>query len=241
MRPYLPIALTLFAVIAVSCKTPSVKGYWDKHTPDITNINAAEDEFAAFAELAVADDPEAAHAEIDRLFDILRKDEVAYYVYTHWVVSAFYSQASPCHSCPLFVYSMERILGDGIIDGYDAELFTRFITACKTNKPGQKAVLPTLHDTDGNIVDFRIEQPVLFLVVDLSCSSCMGALERMKTQRPDARHVALCGGFGRIPDINGWEYYRTSGTDDVYDVQAAPFYFITDSEGIIEVTYTSAL
>ena len=117
MRLNLVAAAALLTVVAVSCKSPSVKGYWDNHKPDITDIRAAEDEFAKFAELAVAAPEEDAHAEIDKLFDLLKADEVAYFVYTEWVVTAFYSSASPCRNCPLFVYSMERVLGDGIIEG----------------------------------------------------------------------------------------------------------------------------
>ena len=241
MRLGLAASLALTAVLAVSCGTPSVKGYWSRHTPDITDIRAAEDEFAAFAELAAKADEQDARAEIDRLFDLLKSDEVAYYVYTDWVVTAFYSSASPCRSCPLFVYSMQRVLSDGIVDGYDAELYSRFVTACRTNHIGDRLTLPSIFDRTGKQITFESGQPTLFLVVDLSCHSCISALESLKDKHQEARHIALCRGHGRFPEIDGWEYYFAEDTDSVYDISAAPFYFISDEDGVITETYTRAL
>ena len=241
MRLRLAALLALTLALAVSCGSPSVKGYWVKHTPDITDIRAAEDEFAAFAELAAKADEQDARAEIDRLFDLLKADEVAYYVYTEWVVRAFYASASPCRNCPLFVYSMTRILGDGIVDGYDAELYSRFITACQTNRIGDHLTLPSLSDRSGNEVVIESGQPTLFLVVDLSCPSCLKSLEKMAGEHQGARHIALCGGSGNFPKVEGWEYYRAYETDSVYDIGAAPFYFIADADGTIKESYTRAL
>ena len=241
MRLNLAAAAALLALLTFSCKSPSVKGYWEKHTPDITDIRAAEDEFADFAELAVKSPEEEACAEIDRLFDLLSKDEVMYYVYTEWTVTAFYSSASPCRNCPLFVHAMKRVLSDGIVDGYDAEVYERLITACQTNRVGEPLVLPELCDRTGGDVLLEPGQPTLFLVVDLSCPSCVKALEKMASQRPDARHVALCSGPGLLPQRDDWEFYRAIDTEKVYDAAAAPFYFIANSEAIIEVGYTSVL
>lgn len=241
MRLSYAAAALLLAVLTVSCKTPSVKGFWDRHTPEISNISAAEDEFAEFAELAVAAPEQDAKEEIDHLFDLLKADEVAYYVYTEWVVRAFYSSASPCRNCPLFVYSMTRILGDGIVDGYDAELYSRFVTACQTNHVGDKLVLPSLSDRVGNSISIDLGQPIIFLVIDLSCPSCLKALEKLAGEHPEARHIALCSGYGGFPKVEGWEYFRVHETEGVYDVSAAPFYFIANADGIIEETYTRAL
>ncbi|MBP5488156.1 MAG: DUF5106 domain-containing protein [Bacteroidales bacterium] len=235
------ITAALLAVFAVSCKAPSVKGFWDRHTPDITDIRTAEDEFAEFAELAVAAPEQDAQTEINHLYDLLKADEVAYYVYTEWVVRAFYSSASPCRNCGLFVYSMERILSDGIIEGYDAEVYQRFVTACKTNRAGDKVTLPVLHGVRGEAADMEAGKPTLFMVVDLSCPSCLRALEKYAGEHPEARHIALCSGPGRFPDVEGWEFYRASDTESVYDVSAAPFYFLANSDGIIEIPYTRAL
>ena len=241
MRLNLVATAALLAALAMSCKSPSVKGYWDSHKPDITDIRAAEDEFAKFAELAVAAPEEDAHAEIDKLFDQLKSNEIAYFVYTEWVVTAFYSSASPCRNCPLFVYSMQRILSDGIIDGYDAELYAGFVTACQSNRVGDSLTLPSLLDRTGNEVVLETGQPTLFMVVDLTCPSCLKALEKMKDSYPEARHVALCSGPGRLPAIDGWETFKALDSDSVYDAGAAPFYFLTDKDGIIEITYTRAL
>lgn len=235
------IAAALLVVCAVSCKTPSVKGFWDRHTPDITNIQQAEDEFAQFAELAVAAPAQDAQKEIDHLLNLLKADEVAYYVYTEWVVRAFYSSASPCRNCDLFVYSMERILQDGIIEGYDAEVYQRFITACKTNRVGDRVTLPVLRDARGETVDLEPGKPTLYMVVDLSCPSCLKALEKYAGEYPEALHLALCSGPGRFPEVEGWTFYRAVDTESVYDVSAAPFYFLVNSDDIIEIPYTRAL
>lgn len=241
MRIYGAIAAALLAVLAVSCKTESIKGYWDRHAPDISDIRTAEDEFSKFAELAVAAPEEDAQAEIDHLFDLLKKDEVAYYVYTEWTVSAFYSAASPCRNCPLFVYSVNRILSDGIIDGYDAEMYTRFVTACSTNLVGDKVTLPPLRDERGSEITLEHGQTTLYMVVNLTCPSCLKALDKYADFRPDAVHIALCSGPGRLPSAAGWEYIRAVNTDEIYDVDAAPFYFVENADGIIETTYTRAL
>lgn len=241
MRLSLSLTAALLVVSTVSCYTPSVKGYWEKHSPDITDISTAENEFARFAELAIASAEEDAQAEIDRLFDILKENEVAYYVYTRWVVSAFYAPLSPCRNCPLFVYSMKRILGEGIIDGYDADLYSRFVTACLTNHIGEKLQLPALFDSSWKEVEYLPGQPTLFLVVDLTCHSCIGALNKMSSSHSKARHIALCSGPGHFPEISGWEYYYAIDTDSIYDAEAAPFYFYVNSDDIVEITYTSAL
>ena len=240
MRLRLAAVLAAALALTVSCKSPSVKGYWEKHTPDISDIRAAEDEFASFAELAVSSPEQEAREEIDRLFELLKADEVAYYVYTEWTVTAFYSPASPCRSCSLFIYAMDRILGEGIVDGYDAEVYQRLITACKTNLPGAAVVLPPLCDRLGNDVTVEPGQATMFLVVDLSCPSCLKALDKYASFKPEARHIALCSGPVRLPEKEGWEFYRALETESVYDISAAPFYFITDENGMIETPYTTA-
>ena len=240
MRLRLAIILAALALV-FSCKSPSVKGYWEQHKPDISDIRAAENEFAVFAELAVKAPEQEAREEIDRLFEQLQADEVAYFVYSEWMVSAFYSPASPCRSCALFSYAMtSHVLTDGIVDGYDAELYERLVTACNTNKEGTSLVLPPLNDRLGNDVTIEPGEPVLFLVVDLSCPSCLKALDRFSKKYPKARHIALCSGPTTLPDRNDWEFLRATETESVYDISAAPFYFVVNSEGIIETTYTTA-
>lgn len=239
MRLKLAIILAALALV-VSCKSPSVKGYWVEHKPDISDIRAAENEFAVFAELAVKAPEQDAREEIDLLFEQLKADEVAYYVYSEWLVSAFYSPASPCRSCALFSYAMGHVLKDGIIDGYDAELYSRLITACNTNKEGTAVVLPPLNDRNGNDVTIEPGEQIFFMVVDLSCPSCLKALDKFSKKYPEARHIALCSGPSRLPDRSDWEFLRATETDEVYDISAAPFYFVVDSEGIIEKSYTTA-
>ena len=241
MRPTLIAACLLITTLAVSCRTSPVKGYWKHHTPDISDIRAAEKQFASFAERAL-ESPEAdSRAEIDRLFNLLLEDEVAYYVYTEWVVRAFYTPASPCRDCNLFVYSIDRIMKDGIIDGYDAVLFQHFANACKTNRIGDFLTLPQLLDRNGSPSEIATGEPTIFLVIDLSCPSCLKALEKMAGFLPQARHIALCSGPGRIPEIAGWTYYKAVQPDSVYDTGAAPFYFVADGNGIIETSYTIVL
>ncbi len=241
MRLRLVAVILAVLALAVSCKSPSVKGYWEKHTPDISDIRAAENEFAAFAELAVGSPEQEAREEIDRLFEQLRANEVAYFVYSEWIVSAFYSPASPCRDCALFSYAMtSHVLKDGIVDGYDAELYERLVTACNTNKEGTALVLPPLNDRRGNDVTIEPVEPILFLVVDLSCPSCLKALDKLSKKYPEARHIALCSGPATLPDRTDWEFLRATETDSVYDISAAPFYFVVNSEGIIEKSYTTA-
>ena len=241
MKQGVVVCLTVLSLLAVSCKTSAVKGYWSKHTPDIADIRAAEEEFVQFAELASAAPGQDARAEIDRLFRQLRSDEVLYYVYTEWIVRAFYSTTSPCRNCELFIYSMQHVLEDGIVDGYDAELYAQFVTACQTNRVGDVFRLPSLSDRSGNDVTIDKGQAILFLVVDLSCPSCLRALEIMSETYPEARHVALCKGPGGFPKMDGWEFYRTYDTESVYDISAAPFYFFVNADGVVEETYTRAL
>lgn len=236
----LPVVIAVALALAVSCKSPSVKGYWTSHTPDISDIRAAENEFAVFAELAVKAPELEAREELDCLLSQLKDDEVKYYVYSEWIVSAFYSPASPCRSCALFTYAIQRVLEDGVIDGYDAELYSKLVAACNTNQEGSALTLPALNDRAGNDVTVEPGQQIIFMVVDLSCPSCLKALDKWARKYPKARHIALCSGPSLLPDRSDWELYRATETDGVYDIKAAPFFFVVNSEGIIEQSYTTA-
>ena len=248
IQQYLLTALCCLALLS-GCKSAGEKrqaellSFWSGKPLLEQNIGDSEERFADFAELAVTVPEDCAKAAIDSLFERLNQDEVAYYIYAEWLGGAFYSFLSPCRNCNLFKYAADRILKEEVLDDYVLDNIKRMRTACTTNRRGSEMLLPRTTDDEG-IDTFIITGPkTLFLVVDLSCPSCREALNKLgdDPQFRGAWHVALCSGPGKLPDTPGWSYFRVPNPEEVYDLAAAPFYFVVDADGKIETEYTFAL
>ena len=99
------------------------------------------------------------------------------------------------------------------------------------NLAGSKAVVPG--------VDFG--ERTLVLVLNLSCPSCRESIQKMDKDPSwrNARKVAVCCGFGPVPECSGWEIsVRPEGASEVFDIDMSPFYFVVGSDGVVEKTYT---
>ena len=247
-QQYLLTAIFCLALLS-GCKCSGEKSqtditsFWNGIPLLEENIQNSEDRLADFAELAVAAPEEKAKAAIDSLFLRLNEDEVAYYVYAEWFIGAFYHFLSPCRNCDLFTYTADKILQEQVLDSNILDKYERMRTACTTNRKGTQLTLPAVYDADGSPIDIPHGQRTLFLVLDLTCPSCREALQRMEDDPKywDAWHIALCSHPGPLPDTPGWTYFRVRSPEVVYDLAAAPFYFVAGADGTIEIEYTSAL
>ena len=227
--PVLLLALTLLC-----CGRPGVKGYWDRHETAFSDIRAAEDQFADFAERAFAAPEAEALAELDNLYDRLLSDTVAYYIYSEWMDAAFYSLLSPCRNEALYSKAVDRIVSDGILPLDECEPYIQKRDWIQYNQIGEKATVPGVSS---------INEETLVLVLDLSCPSCRKALTKL-AEAPEwagLRHIAIGCGRGPVPDVSGWEYVFPEHTQTVFDLQLTPIYFVVAPDGTVELPYTPAL
>lgn len=233
MKSLVP-ALLLTLALLLSCGRPGVKGYWDTHSIDYTDVQAAEDQFADFCEKAVAAPREEALSELDRLFDILLTDTVAYYLYSEWCGSAFYSPLSPCRDAALFSHAVQRMVQDGVLNMDECAPLIRQREWAVLNLPGDPAVVPGI-SLDG--------RRTLVLVLDLSCPSCREALELLagSPEWTGVRRVAIGCGEGPQPTVPGWEYVFPEQASAVFDPQLTPVYYVVSPDGTVETSYTLVL
>lgn len=224
------IILLLSLASLSGCQRGGVSGYWSENGIGYDDYDAAQDRFAVFAEKAVAAGPDEAYDEIDVLFDSLKTDEVAYYIYTDWIDAAFYNPLSPCRNADLYGKAVERILSDGILSGRETDSFTRHLDWIQYNRVGDDAYLPEVA-LDGH--------RTLVLVLDLSCPSCRESLSRMadSPEWTDVRRVAIGFGYGPHPDVPGWEYHYPETASSVFDPAITPVYFVVSADGKVESTY----
>lgn len=221
-------------LLAYGCGRTTVKGFWNSHSTDLTDIRAAEDQFADFAELAVAAPESEAIAELDILYNFLAGNEVLYYIYSSWMEGAFYSLYSPCRNSALFSHAVERMLKDGVMTMEDIEPLARERSWMENNLPGQEATVP------GVLLDGR---RTVVIVLDFGCSSCHKALTELKSNPicKDNRLVAINCGKGPVPDVPGWEYYSPDNAEAVFDPHMTPVYFIIAADGSVDTSYTLVL
>ena len=205
--------------------------FWDTHSIDYTDVKAARDQFADYALLAAEAPEKDALRSVDVLYDHLRKDEVAYSIYSDWAESAFYNFLSPSHSPVLFAKVVDRIVKDGIIPNGISDDFVRKREWAMYNLQGAPATVP------GVVINER----TLVLVLDKGCPSCHASLTKMADYLPEARHIAVCCGFGPDPDISGWEYINSSNSAAIFDPHMTPVFFVVAADGTVESSYQVAL
>ena len=224
----------LSLVLLVGCQGQDVSHFWDTHSIDYSDILAAEDQFAIFAEKAVAAPEADALTAMDGLFDHLLRDTVGYYIYSDWMDAAFYNLLSPCRNAPLYSKAVERMVTDGILNASEYGPFLQRRDWIQYNLAGGKATVPGLSDFDVR---------TLVLVLDKSCPSCREALERMAAdpQWDGAAKVAVCLGFGPNPTVPGWEYLSPENAMTVFDIHLTPVYFVVSADGTVEIPYQLAL
>ena len=227
------LALSLILLILASCTEQGVRSFWKTHSTDYSDIDAAEQQFADFAELAVAAPEKDALAALDGLFRELRKDEVAYYIYADWMAGAFYNLLSPCRSPLLFTRAVEHMVKDGVMTEGSYQGFIRQRDWIQYNQKGAKATVPGV----------SIREKTIVLVLDLGCSSCRQALEKMggDPRWNGLRHIAVGCGYGPVPTVPGWEYLTPENASAVFDPRLTPIYFVVDEKGNVEVPYSLAL
>ena len=230
---HLSTGILCLALLA-GCQGQDIGSFWNTHSIDYSDIRAAEDQFADFAELAVKAPEEDALAAMDVLFDKLKQDTVAYYVYSDWMDGAFYNLLSPCRSAALYGKAVDRIVEDGVMDLCDCEPFLQKREWIQYNLVGTPAIVPGLS---------RFEDRTLVLVLDRGCPSCREALETLAADPrwKGVKKLAIGLGYGPEPDIPGWEYLFPENGTTVFDLHMTPIYFVAAADGTVETGYTLAL
>ena len=228
------VIFLLLAVLAGCRENANVADFWNTHSIDYSDIDAAQDQFARYAEQAVAAEKTDALASMDVLFDRLKEDEVGYYVYTDWMDGAFYSPLSPCRDAALYGKAVDRIVTDGILSEREYARFLQNLKWINYNKEGDTATVPGV-ELDG--------RRTLVLLLDLGCPSCREALTVLaeKPEWSDVRRVAVVCAPGPDPDVPGWDYYFPEDATDVFDPGLTPMYFVISADGVVESTYKPAL
>jgi len=218
----------------VGCQTANVSNFWNTHALDYSDIDAAQEQFADFAELAVAAPEQDALDAMDVLFDKMKEDPVAYYIYSEWMDGAFYNLLSPCRSAKLYGKAVERMVSDGILTNDEYAPFQQRLEWIQYNLEGSKAFVPGLS---------QIGTRTLFLVLDLGCPSCREALEKLAAEPKwsDIEKKAICLGNGPTPTVPGWEYMTLENASAVFDISMTPIYFVVAADGTVECGYTLAL
>lgn len=226
--------IILCLALLAGCQASGIRGFWN-NVPLLENdIDASQDRFAQFAELAVSAPDEDALAAMDLLFDKLTQDTVAYYIYTEWMDAAFYNALSPCRRPLLYDKAVERMVADGILNTDECEPFLRRREWLQYNREGAQATVPGLSQTDTR---------TLVLVLDMSCPSCRQALETLAEdpQWNDCKKVAVCMGYGPRPSVPGWDYLSSGNASAVFDIHMTPVYFVLAADGTVERGYAPAL
>ena len=224
----------LCLTILAGCHSSGIRGFW-KDAPLVEeNLSVCENRFADFAELAVKAPAQEAVQELDALFNRLKYDQTAYYIYAEWMDAAFYSPYSPCRNATLYSKAVERMVTDGVLTMEDCEPFIQHRDWININIKGDKAVVPGV-SLDG--------KRTLILVLDLGCPSCREALNSLASDKKwkGTRKVAIGMGHGPEPDTAGWEFFRPEESWAVFDIKVTPVYFVVSEDGVVETSYTPAL
>lgn len=226
--------MILCLALLLGCQASGIRGFWNDVPLLEKDISLSEDRFADFAEQAVAAPEADALAAMDALFDKLKQDTVAYYVYSEWMDGAFYTMLSPCRSAVLYDKAVERMVTDGILSMDECTPFLRNREWIQYNLEGAQATVPGLS---------QIDTRTLVLVLDLSCPSCRQALEKLAEdpQWNTVHKVAVGLGYGPQPTVPGWDYLSPENGTVVFDIHMTPVYFVVAADGTVESGYAPAL
>ena len=230
MRTLLLITCLGFATVLAGCRHDSrIQDYWSDTDIAVTqsNYQQSEDRFARFSEEAIKAPSEDAVAALDSLFNKLKADDV----YSDWMVRSFYSILSPCRSAMLFGAAVNRIKEDGVLDAYYIERMERLLGYIQLNNIGDRCALPPGSiNPDG--------KSTLYLVLDITCPSCIESLKKLSSDQSCEERVALCFGGNSAPRVDGWKYCFPSEMEAFFDLESTPVWFTTTSSGIIDRPYT---
>lgn len=232
MRSFAAYIIAFTTLLLAGCNNGGgIVGFWDDL--DVTvregHVREAEDRFAGFAELALDAPLKDAKAELNNLFDKLQDDEVSYYIYAGWLEFAFHNLFSPCRSIELFQAGVDRLEEDAILGKEEIVRLQGLLEKDRYNREGEPCMVPEGCEADG---------AALYLVLDLNCRNCRQALRTLTGMYPEAEHIAICSGHGEAAELPGWKYVYPRDIMDYYEMDAAPFWFLTDERGRITVPYS---
>lgn len=224
------ILSVMLALLLTGCNgSGKLSGFWDNADVTVTeeNYTQVQDRFAEFAELLAAK-PEAVES-LNPLFDKLKDNEVDYIIYTQWMEYAFHNYFSPCRNPAIFDAVVERIAADAILSAEETERMQKLAAQDWFNHTGDPCKLPE---------GVKAEGPALFLILNLDCRTCQQSLQALSNIHPEAAHIALCYGWSPAPSVPGWEYLKPEGMEEIFELEAAPFWFLTAADGTVEIPYS---
>ena len=230
----IPFAVAILVILFSACtQNARLARFWDVNDVTVTqdNYREAEDRFAVFCELAASATPEKASEALDKLMDKLSSDEVSYYVYSEWIVSAFHSILSPCRNPEVFAKAVERFCNDGIMSADECAPLCELAAKDKFNNAGSASTIPPLFDAAGEPAPWQPGKETLFAVINLDCATCVGALRSL--EKEPGEHIALCFGNTPAPSVPGWQYRYSPELGKIFDLDAAPFWFTVGADGVV--------
>lgn len=225
------LALVL-AILLTGCNGGNkLTGFWDDVDVTVTedNYSDTQDRFAQFAELLACAPAAKADVALESLFGKIKQNEVDYIIYSQWMESAFHNYFSPYRNPRLFGKAVEHFAADGVLAPEELERLQTLAAQDQLNRQGGPCTVPDEAKTEG---------PTLYLVLNLDCRTCLQSLAALSGEYPEAEHIALCFGYNQIPEVSGWKYLKPEGLDEIFELEAAPFWFLTAADGTIQIPYS---
>ena len=143
--------------------------------------------------------------------------------------SAFHNYMSPCRNPDLFGEAVEHFAADSILSREEVERLRGLAAQDRFNRPGEPCTVPDGAEAAG---------PALYLVLNLDCRTCLQSLAALAGEHPEAEHIALCFGWNPVPEVPGWKYLKPEGMNDIFELEAAPFWFLTTADGKVDIPYS---
>lgn len=265
MKRHLTILLALIGVMVMcgGCRqTPSLEEYWSEVTPEwvMADVAAAESHFTEWTERLAKAPKEQQHRSVDSLVELMCKDEVCAYIYFEWSVNVLYGLWSPTRNEETFGYLLQRINEEPVLESIRSAETRRLGELLQHNRVGSSAKDFVLYDSCGNestLGEIREEKPLLLLVVDITCPSCIDIIAEVESQQPimeaaqrgEVRLLAVAVGshpmqlesFAKEHEGSLWQVRGASRgalEGAYYDANASPCLWLIGEQGTVEVGIT---
>ena len=261
MKRYLLVVVLLVALFtACGGEKKTLNGYWDGFVAEAVydNVDGAQQQFRAWAELLAEADTTAQKNAIDDFVAKVCADEVCYYIYTEWAMGHLYGLWSPVRNEFAFEYLLRNLMANVSL-AEDNREFASLLDILAHNRVGERAEEFKMFSPAGVescLLDYR-GQRVVMVLVDVTCPSCVDIMTQIEankeimTAAERGELTLLLVAVGQIPESIGEFAARYEGTlwqvrcatrGDVarahYDTNASPALFVIDADGVIEVGMT---
>ena len=259
MKYHSLIALMLMLLLA-ACggEKRTLVGYWDDFNAEAVydNVDKAEEEFKEWSRLLLKVDTATQQSAIEDFVAKVCGDEVCYYIYTEWALAHLYGLWSPLRNEYAFEHLLRTLIDNVEHAKSNHREYARLLDILTHNRVGDEAEDFGMMSPEGEesmLSDLRGER-VLFLLVDITCPSCVDIMERVEAEREimalaeRAELTLVAVAVGQVPENIGefvarhegslWNIRCASRSDAenaYYDTTASPALYLIDAEGRIEV------